>query len=78
MNTPAASARDQSAPLRDAHGKTRAAWVANGGVVLGATITAVGVGGPVYPLVWAGSGVIVAALVAGQVLKVLGHGQPPR
>ena len=58
-------------------GKTVAAWVTNGGIVLGVTISGIGLMIPNAALSWAGLGVAVAALVAGAVLRALGHGQPP-
>lgn len=60
------------------HGRTLAAWVTNGLIVLGALIAAIGLMIPQFALVWVGAGVIVVALVVGGVLRALGHGQPLR
>ena len=66
-------------PAAAAHneGKTVAAWVTNGGIALGVLISGIGLMIPNAALSWAGLGVAVAALVAGAVLRALGHGQPP-
>ncbi|WP_062464792.1 HGxxPAAW family protein [Demequina soli] len=58
------------------HGKTRAAWVTNVGLVIAALIMSVGIAIPVHPLTFAGIGVAVVSLAAGAVLRALGHGQP--
>lgn len=58
------------------HGHTVAAWVAMAGVMLGATIVAVGFVVPALWLVWTGAGVIAVALVLGGVLRKAGLGQP--
>ena len=70
------SDRPEAAPGN--HGRTRSAWVANSGVVVGALFA--GWGFTVWDMVWVwiGSGVAVAALIAAGVLKALGHGQPSR
>jgi hypothetical protein len=57
-------------------GKTPAAWVTNGGIVLGFAISGAGLMIPNSVLVWTGLGVAVAALVAGAILRALGYGQP--
>jgi hypothetical protein len=75
MSTPRSTRAEVPAPAHN-HGRTRAAWVTNGGIVLGALILSIGVAVPSYPLVWAGSAVIVASLITGLVMKFLGHGQP--
>ena len=58
------------------HGRTIAAWVTNSGIVLGVTISGIGMMLPNSVLTYAGIGVVAAALVAGAILKALGHGQP--
>lgn len=58
------------------HGQTTAAWVTSAGLVLGALVFSVGLAFPVWPVVWTGVGIVVAALAAGAVLRALGHGQP--
>ena len=57
-------------------GKTVAAWVAMIGTTVGAVIAAAGFVGPWPWVIAAGAAVVVAALVAGAVLRSLGHGQP--
>ncbi len=57
------------------HGRTPAAWVTNIGLVVASVIAALGVGIPQMTLVWIGAAVAVVSLVAGGVLKALGHGQ---
>jgi len=64
------------APAAHNEGKTIAAWVTNGGIVLGVTISGIGLMIPNAALSWAGLGVAAAALIAGAVLRALGHGQP--
>ncbi len=58
------------------HGRTIAAWVTNGLIVLGVLIGAIGVMIPQLALLWVGLGVIVVALAVGAALRALGHGQP--
>ncbi len=58
------------------HGRTLSAWVTTIGITLGVLIAAVGVGFAAWILVWIGSGVAVVSVIAGAVLKALGHGQP--
>ena len=60
------------------HGRTVAAWVTNVGIALAALIAAIGVATAAWTLVWVGSIVAVVSLIAGAVLKALGHGQPRR
>jgi hypothetical protein len=60
------------------HGRTRAAWVTNVGVTLGSLVAAWGFTFWDMTPVAIGGGVIVASLIAGGVLKALGHGQPSR
>ncbi len=58
------------------HGNTTAAWVTVLLVVLGGLVAAVAMVIPSVPVVWVGVGIVVAGLVAGRVLKMLGLGQP--
>jgi hypothetical protein len=60
------------------HGRTAAAWVANGGISVAALIAAIGVGAAAWTWVWVGSILAVASLAASAVLKALGHGQPAK
>lgn len=60
------------------HGRTRAAWVTNIGLVVAAVLLSVGIAIPVHPVTIAGIVVAVAALAAGGALRALGHGQPLR
>lgn len=58
------------------HGHTVAAWTAMIGIMLGAVIGAVGMLPGVSDVVlWLGVVVVVAALIAGVVLRGLGYGQ---
>ena len=58
------------------HGKTTAAWVTNGGLVIASLVICLGLAFPVWPLVWVGVGLAVVALAIGGALRALGHGQP--
>ena len=58
------------------HGRTPAAWVTVSVVVLGALVSAVAVVLGIPWLFWAGLGLIVIGVVLGQVLRMLGFGQP--
>ncbi len=58
------------------HGRTIAAWVTNGLIVLGVLIGAIGVMIPQLALLWVGVGVVAVALAVGAALRALGHGQP--
>ncbi|WP_062377630.1 HGxxPAAW family protein [Demequina pelophila] len=60
------------------HGRTRAAWVTNVGLVIAAVLVSIGIGWTVWPVVWVGVGVAVVSLVVGAVMRALGHGQPLR
>ena len=60
----------------DNHGRTLAAWVTNGLIVLGALIAGIGFMIPQLALAWVGGGVVVVALAVGATLRALGHGQP--
>ena len=64
------------APASHHEGKTIAAWVTNGGIVLGVAISGIGLMIPNAALSWAGIGVVAVALIAGAVVKALGTGQP--
>ena len=57
------------------HGHTVAAWVTMLGILLGTVIAAIGVLIPAAWLFWVGIGVVVAANVAGLVLRNMGFGQ---
>lgn len=76
MKVQSASGENLPAVAPGNHGRTVAAWVTNGGIVLGATLAAVGIALPAAPVLWAGVAVIVLALILGGVLKAMGHGQP--
>ncbi len=58
------------------HGRTMAAWVTNGLIVLGALVAGIGFMIPQLALVWVGAGVVVVALAVGATLRALGYGQP--
>lgn len=58
------------------HGRTTAAWVTVTLVIVGFVVSSVAFVIPLPWLVWAGMGVVVAGLVAGRVLRMLGLGQP--
>ena len=58
------------------HGRTRAAWVAMGGFVVGFLIASIGLAIPAVPLIWIGSVLCAMALAAGVALRALGQGQP--
>ncbi|MCL1871275.1 MAG: hypothetical protein FWF90_12785 [Promicromonosporaceae bacterium] len=64
-----------AAPFHN-EGKTVAAWVAMIGVTLGAIIAAAGFIGPWLWVIIVGAVIVVASLVAGVVLRAMGHGQP--
>ena len=57
------------------HGRTVSAWVTNGGLMLAATVAAVGVAIPDWTITWIGAGLAAASLIAGGALKAAGHGQ---
>lgn len=63
-------------PANHNEGKTLAAWVTNGLIVLGSLIIAIGLMIPNLVWVWPGAAIIVIGLVVGAVLRGLGHGQP--
>lgn len=58
------------------HGNTTAAWVTVLLVVLGALVASVAIAFAAVPVAWVGVGIVLAGLVAGRVLKMLGFGQP--
>lgn len=64
-----------AAPFHN-EGKTLASWVAMIGVTLGAVIAAVGFLAPTVWVIVVGAVVVVASLIAGGVLRSMGHGQP--
>jgi len=57
------------------HGHTVAAWVTMLGILLGTVVAAIGVLIAAPWLFWVGIGVVVAANVAGLVLRNMGFGQ---
>ena len=63
-------------PANHNEGMTLAAWVTTGMIVLGVLIAAIGLMIPQFALLWVGGAVVVAGLIAGAVLRALGHGQP--
>ncbi len=58
------------------HGRTPAAWVTVSVVVLGGLLSSAAVVVALPWLFWVGIGVIVISVVLGQVLRMLGFGQP--
>jgi len=64
-----------AAPFHN-EGKTVAAWVAMIGTTAGAVIAAAGFIGPWLWVIIVGAVVVVASLIAGVVLRSMGHGQP--
>ncbi|WP_430866858.1 HGxxPAAW family protein [Demequina aurantiaca] len=58
------------------HGRTRAAWVTNGSIVFGFLLASIGLAILFAPLMWIGGVIIVVGMIAGGVLRALGHGQP--
>lgn len=59
------------------HGRTVAAWTTTVIVLVGAVVAALGVALAQPWLAWVGGGVIVAGLIIGKVLQVIGLGQKP-
>lgn len=57
------------------HGRTRAAWVTNVSIIVGALFACVGFAISVSPLMWIGGAIIVIGMITGGVLRALGHGQ---
>jgi len=68
--------QDLPEPAASNHGKTRAAWVLNTAIVVGGTAIGVGIAFDRHLLTWIGAGICVLGLIAGAVLRALGHGQP--
>ncbi len=64
-----------AAPFHN-EGKTVAAWVAMVGVTVGAVIAAAGFIGPTLWVIIVGAVIVLGSLVAGAVLRSMGHGQP--
>jgi hypothetical protein len=63
-------------PASPNHGMTRAAWVLNSAVVVAAIVIGVGIAFDRQVLTWIGVSIGVLGLVAGGVMRALGHGQP--
>ena len=57
------------------HGRTVAAWTTTAIVLVGALVAALGVAFALVWLAWVGGAVIVAGVVIGKVLQVVGLGQ---
>lgn len=57
-------------------GMTTAGWVTNVGIVIGVLVGGIAMAFPFWPVVWVGVGIVVLSLIAGAVLRALGHGQP--
>lgn len=57
-------------------GMTTAAWATNVGIVVAVLVGAIGMAFPIWPVVWVAVGLVVVSLIAGAVLRALGHGQP--
>ena len=70
--------QDLPDPASANHGMTRAAWVLNSGLVVAGIVIAIGVLFDLPVLTWIGVGIAVLSLIAGGVLRALGHGQPLR
>lgn len=73
--TPETAHLPRTAPPTN-HGRTPAAWVTVSVVVLGALVSAAAVVVAIPWLFWTGLGLIVIGVVLGQVLRMLGFGQP--
>lgn len=58
------------------HGRTVAAWTTTLIVVVGAVVAGLGVALAEPWLAWVGGGVVLAGLIVGKVLQVMGLGQP--
>jgi hypothetical protein len=65
-------------PAAANHGMTTAAWVLNGGLVFAALVIGVGMMIERDVVTWIGVALAVVSLIAGAVLRALGHGQPLR
>ena len=70
--------QDLPDPASANHGMTRAAWVLNSGLVIAGIIIATGIMIDRPVITWIGVSVAVLSLIAGGVLRALGHGQPLR
>jgi len=70
--------QDLPDPTAPNHGKTRAAWVLNVGVVIAFILAGVGMMIGATWLIWVGVAVAVVSLASGAALRALGHGQPLR
>ena len=66
-----------AAPFHN-EGKTLASWVAMVGVTIGAIIAAAGFIAPTVWLIVVGGVIVLGSLIAGGVLRSMGHGQPSR
>lgn len=60
------------------HGRTRAAWITNGSIIVGMLFACIGFAIFFYPLMWVGIAIVVIGLIAGGVMRALGHGQTLR
>ncbi len=78
MSSETISAADLPESAYPNHGKTRAGWVTNSGIVIGALVAGWGFTFWDMTPVAIGGGIVVVALIAGGVLKALGHGQTSR
>lgn len=58
------------------HGNTRAAWATVVIVLAGGLLSTLAVIASSTPLFWVGLGIVVAGLVIGRVMRMLGMGQP--
>jgi hypothetical protein len=65
-------------PTSPNHGMTRAAWVLNTGLVVSSVVIGVGIMFDRPVLTWIGVSLAVLSLIAGGILRALGHGQPLR
>lgn len=68
--------QDLPDPAHSNHGVTRAGVVLNTGLVISSIVVACGVAFDFPVLTWIGVAMIVLSLIAGGVLRALGHGQP--
>ena len=70
--------QDLPDPAAANHGMTVAAWVLNTGLVIAAIVIGVGMMLERDIVTWIGVALAVISLIAGGVLRALGHGQPLR
>jgi hypothetical protein len=68
--------QDLPDPAHANHGVTLAGVVLNTGLVIASIVVACGVAFDRPVVTWIGAGMIVLSLIAGGVLRALGHGQP--